>query len=229
MLEDCRIEAPSLLTIPFFALFSIPDLQMLIDNGDARVHPENSILFQRGDNLTSLYVLLDGEVELSAMVQGQPCVLEVLGKNAILGDAAIFSGDASDLTARTRTPSLLLTVRKEALLALINRRFDLQRHILSVMSQKLRGQIKRIAELKLKTTAQRLGIYLLSLNNVAIGSAELALPYDKKRIAEELGMQPESLSRSLAKLARTGVEALPNNRIKIMDMAKLRHFCITDD
>lgn len=220
---------PDLAGIALFSRFSPSDLHSLLVQSSMRSGSIGDLLFEPGEALTHLLVLLQGEVELSTMVDGQPSIVEVCRQKSVLGEEAVFSHDPSSLSARALTPISYVAIPASDLLALLESRFDLQRHVLSVLSQRLRSQIKQIAELKLKTTAQRLGIYLLSLSEKMQGGIVIDLPHDKKRIANELGMQPESLSRSLMKLSRIGVNSLAGNRIEIPDLAHLRRFCITDD
>lgn len=220
---------PRLQMIPLFSRFSPADILGLLGRSHMESYPAGHLLFERGAPLAFLYILLDGQAELSTEADGQSCVIDICRQNAVLGDAAVFSQDVSQLSARTLAPVTVLAIPAANLLAFLESRFDMQLHVLSVLSQRLRGQVKQIAELKLKTTAQRLGIYLLSQAAQTKGPARIDLAYDKRRIADELGMQPESLSRSLAKLGRLGVESLPGNSIEIADIARLRAFCIADD
>ena len=106
---------------------------------------------------------------------------------------------------------------------------DIQLHMLTTMSLRLRMLVRQIAELKLKTTAQRLGSFLLTMVESEEGKVELRFPYDKRLVADQLGMKPESLSRALAKLARQGVESRPDNLVVIADVARLRQFCAEDE
>ncbi|MBI5120328.1 MAG: helix-turn-helix domain-containing protein [Rhodospirillales bacterium] len=223
------VPLPDLAGIPLFSRFTSSDLHSLLDQSTVRSGPIGDLLFEPGEALTHLLVLLQGEVELSTIVDGQPSIVDICRQESVLGEEAVFSHDPSSLAARALTPISYVAIPAFDLLALLESRFDLQRHVLSVLSQRLRCQIKQIAELKLKTTAQRLGVYLLSLTEKAQGGIVIDLPHDKKRIAEELGMQPESLSRSLLKLSRIGVNSLAGNRIEIPDLAHLRRFCSTDD
>jgi CRP/FNR family transcriptional activator FtrB len=101
--------------------------------------------------------------------------------------------------------------------------------MLATMSLRLRMLIRQIAELKLKTTAQRLGSFLLTMVEAETGRAELRFPYDKRLVADQLGMKPESLSRALAKLAKQGVESLPDNLVVIARVERLRAFCAEDE
>lgn len=220
---------PDLAGIPLFSRFTPADLQTLLVMSTRRSGSAGELLFKPGETLSHLLVLLQGEVELTTEIDGQPSIVDICRQKSVLGEEAVFSHDPSNLTARALTPITYVAIPAPELMALLESRFDLQRHVLSLLSQRLRGQIKQIAELKLKTTAQRLGIFLLSLTEKTQGSLIIDLPHDKKRIANELGMQPESLSRSLLKLSRIGVNSLPGNRIEIPDLANLRRFCITDD
>lgn len=223
------IDFSTLGAVPMFSHFPAPDLHTICRAAVRREYGQGENLFKVGDLKDELIVLLSGEIELSTVINGQSCVVAICQGSALVNDASFFSTDPSKLQATALTRSKVIAISGKELLSLIERRLDLQRPLLSAMSQKLHNMVKKIAELKLKTTAQRLGIYLLSLTDEEAGQAVLILPQDKKRIAEQLGMKPESLSRSLAKLAKAGVESLPNNKITISDVSTLREFCITDD
>jgi CRP/FNR family transcriptional activator FtrB len=59
-----------------------------------------------------------------------------------------------------------------------------------------------------------------------IGPADIHLPYEKKLLAHELGMQPETLSRALMKLQCLGVHySRSGNILHIADVATLQQFC----
>jgi CRP/FNR family transcriptional activator FtrB len=67
------------------------------------------------------------------------------------------------------------------------------------------------------------------MSEATTGRATVRFPYDKRLVADELGMKPESLSRALAKLAKLGVESRPDNTVVIAEIDDLRDFCIDDD
>jgi CRP/FNR family transcriptional activator FtrB len=121
-----------------------------------------------------------------------------------------------------------VTVPTAYFLGVLEERFDLALLMLSSMSLRLRHLIHQITELKLKTTAQRLGGFLLSLTDIASGQVEVQFPYDKKLVAEKLGMKPESLSRALMKLRKIGVSSVSDSSALIADIARLRAFCQED-
>ncbi|MCV2449134.1 helix-turn-helix domain-containing protein, partial [Paracoccus sp. DMF] len=59
--------------------------------------------------------------------------------------------------------------------------------------------------LKARSGAQRVAEFLLDLCPPDAESTTVMLPYDKMLIAGRLGMKPESLSRSFARLRQCGV------------------------
>ena len=97
------------------------------------------------------------------------------------------------------------------------------------MSTRLHGLVKQITSLKIKSTAQRLAGFLLGIADTQGDTATAYFPYDKRLVAECLGMSAESLSRALARLGPVGVKSQGDSAVMIADMAALRAFCGEDD
>jgi CRP/FNR family transcriptional activator FtrB len=97
--------------------------------------------------------------------------------------------------------------------------------MLGEMSLRLRGLLRQIMDLKMKTTAQRLAAHLVGLTKAQTGAAEIRLQYGKKLLASELGMQPETLSRAFLRLQSLGVRYHKADDVfRIRDVAALREF-----
>ena len=221
-----------LLQLQFTPLFSgllEADIRELIAGARLVTVPHEHQLYEQGTPVETFYVVIDGHVELSVDVDGRRSVVEVARKGVVLGDAAMFGDGRFLMSARVLTAATVLAVPAASFLAKLETRFDIITHMLSTMSFRLRMLVRQIAELKLKTTAQRLGSFLLSQVDADEGRASLRFPYDKRLVADELGMKPESLSRALAKLAKLGVDSRPDNSVIIADVARLREFCGDDD
>lgn len=214
---------------PLFSGLSEPDLRELLAGARVIRLPHEFALYEAGDPVERFYVVMDGHVELAALVDGKRSVVEVARKGTVLGEAALFGSGRYLMSARVLTGATLLEVPAGSFRAKLEARFDILLHMLSTMSFRLRMLVRQIAELKLKTTAQRLGSFLLSLAPEDAEKAVVRFPYDKKLVADELGMKPESLSRALSKLAKLGVESRPDNSVGIADLEALRNFCVEDD
>ncbi|MGE5545741.1 MAG: Crp/Fnr family transcriptional regulator [Solirubrobacterales bacterium] len=221
-----------LLQLQFTPLFSglmESDVRDLIAGAEIVRLTHEHQLYEAGDQIERFFVVLDGHVELSVAEDGRRSVVEVARKGTVLGDAAMFGDGRFLMSARVLSGATLLAVPVHSFRAKLEQRFDILTHMLSTMSFRLRMLVRQIAELKLKTTAQRLGTFLLSLAEDKSGAVIVRFPYDKKLVADELGMKPESLSRALAKLAKVGVESRPDNTVAIADVDRLREFCIEDE
>ena len=100
--------------------------------------------------------------------------------------------------------------------------------LLATLAAQSRRMVRQLKNLKLRSTVQRLGCFLLSLSEPAPdNTAVVILPYDKQLIASQLGMTRESLSRALAALREVGVET-QNDRILLKNPAGLASYCGSD-
>lgn len=214
---------------PLFAGLADADICDLVAGATVQDHRHDHYLYRQGRPVDRFFVVLDGHVELSVDMDGHRSVVEVAHKGTVLGDGAMFAGGGYLMTARVLTAARVLEIPAQSFLAKLEPRFDIIIQMLSTMSFRLRVLVRQIAELKLKTTAQRLGSFLLSLAEADAGRVSVRFPYDKRLVADELGMKPESLSRALAKLTRQGVEAATDSSVVIADVERLREFCNEDD
>ncbi|MFI4989125.1 MAG: helix-turn-helix domain-containing protein, partial [Alphaproteobacteria bacterium] len=99
--------------------------------------------------------------------------------------------------------------------------------MLTSISRQYRSLLRQIKDLKLRTSTQRLGCYLLALAEENGGDGQLELPHDKRLIAARLGMTPESLSRAFSSLRQMGVE-VRGHRIRLLEVSRLRQYCMPD-
>lgn len=221
MLLDLRLA-------PLFSGLPEADLLDLLRDAMVEVRDQGAELFAQGTVNQHFYVVLDGHVELFVdSGDGRRRVIEVVQKPAIIGEQAIF-GEGAQLGAAVLNRARVLAVPVESFRRRLEGRFDLMLLMLGSMSFRLRILVRQIAELKLKTTAQRLGGFLISLTDRERGPVEVRFPYDKRIVADKLGMKPESLSRALVRLATVGVRSQPDNSVVITDIERLRRFSIEE-
>lgn len=212
-----------------FSGLSEPDVLDLVADAEMQSRADGETIFEEGGIADHFFVVLDGHVELSVDAgEGRRSTVEIMHRGAIIGEAAVFDGGRHPVGAKVLEGASLLAVPANSFKGKLAGRFDILMAMLSSMSFRLRMLVRQIAELKLKTTAQRLGGFLLSQTDETTGGVEIRFPYDKRRVADELGMKPESLSRALAKLARLGVESRPDNGVFVPDIERLRRFCVED-
>lgn len=213
------------LSVPLFAGVAEQDLSLLLHGAWVERFGDGAILCAQGGSADRFFVVLDGHVELYLEDGGRRTVIEIAQRRAIVGEAALFEEGHYTHSARVVGYGKVLIMQSVPFLAALVSRNDLALGMLGVMSIRLRGLIQHISQLKLKTTAQRLGGFLLGLTFTAEGATTVRFPYDKRLAAENLGMSAESLSRALGRLAELGVESRADNVVAIPNVAALRDFC----
>lgn len=214
---------------PLFLGLSESDTRLLLKEACVETYADDELLFERGQPADRLFQVLDGHVELFLDENGRKSVLEVAKRPALLGEGALFTDGQYSDGARSIGFAKVATVPARAFREALDNRFDLAQRMLATMSMRLRGLVVQIAELKLKSTAQRVGGFLLGLCDSLDGEAVVRFPYDKRLAAEYLGMTAESLSRALQRLSAVGVKSRADNVVAIADVGSLRAFCIEDE
>jgi CRP/FNR family transcriptional activator FtrB len=192
--------------------------------------PEDVEICHQGDNAHELFIILDGQLAgSSCAANGSTAVVEVFRSGETLGLAALLARLPRLLGVRTVTASRLLTIEAPGLLDLVEQEPSLVTALLRAQANELRSLVRQVCDLKLRTTAQRLGCYLLSLSDVGPANATaLRLPFDKRLLAARLGCRQENLSRAFAALRGFGVET-HGARVILHDIAKLKVYSEPDE
>ena len=95
-------------------------LQKLAAISRPRECPAGALLFREGDNSTSIFVLVSGEVSLEvSMRERSPTAIYVAGPGELLGWSPILGRHAMTATAKVTTPSRLAVLEVARLNELI--------------------------------------------------------------------------------------------------------------
>lgn len=190
--------------------------------------PKGTALFEQGRIPDFLHVLLEGSVELIGVADdGRQSVVEIVHPIDSFILAAVLTGTPYLMAARVVDPARILLIPAAALRTEIARSPALALTMMASLARQFRMMVRQIKNLKLRTSTQRLGCYLLTLSDEHGVAEEFALPYDKRRIAARLGMTPENLSRAFAALRELGVTTR-GNRVRCADLVALRAECRLD-
>lgn len=177
-------------------------------------------------------VLVEGEIpgELCFLVTGaavaiqRGAVADVFVPPDVVASPAALLGLACRATVRTILSSHLILVPVAALRRLLATDAELARGFLA---QTLRGFHRlqgECFELKLLSSARRLGRYLLTATQQAdMVPIRFVLPFEKRYLAGKIGCSQENLSRAFATLRGFGVET-QNGVVVIHHPDRLRAF-----
>lgn len=194
-----------------------------IASGTTEIHAERGqVLFQRGDPCVGFHIVIFGQVKLSvSSPAGDEKVLDIIGPGASFGEALMFMDRPYVVGASALADSLLLHVRKDALYAELERDPRLARRMLAGLSARLHMMVRDVEALTLKSGAQRVIGYLLSLAGPE-GATRVTLPAQKSLVASRLNLTPEYFSRILHELAAAGLVRIDNRDIEIPGLEALK-------
>ena len=196
----------------------------LLRHASVRSYSKGEFVFRSGESPEFVHVVLKGCVALTGQTEeGRNTVVEFLEPGESFAIAAVTLDSPYLLSARAATEVRLLHIPAERIRALIQSNHGFAITMAEILSHHWRLLVGQITDLKLKSSAQRLGAYLLTLAKGA-NANEVRLPSERQLVAARLGMTPESLSRAFARLRSLGVLG-QGQTVTIKDAKRLRSFC----
>jgi CRP/FNR family transcriptional activator FtrB len=210
-------------------LRGIPPLSAL--PGDALPHllascyahtlPPGTMLLEEGRVTESAFLLLEGAAEVTARYGNRSTILAIRKGPAALCFLTAVEAVPSVAGFATCTPSRVLFLPAVSLRTAFAGHPPFAHAVMAISLQATRDYMTALKHQKLRTSAERLALWLLESAPDREGTFDL--PYDKRRIAALLGMTPENLTRSFAAVGRHGVK-LHNARVTITDLGLLKRF-----
>ena len=225
-----QFDLPRYLSVlPLFADLSAPELVRLAEGCQLRRFARAETVFSVGQPCCEFHVTVTGQVKLFAISPaGQEKVIELCGPGQSFAEALMFTGRPYIVNAQALTDSLLLTVRKDAVVAEIERDARFAMRMLAGISRRLHGLVRDVQAYALHSGMQRVIGYLLRDHEVegcASGDAiTVSLPVSKATIASRLSLTPEYFSRVLHELEAAGLIEVDKRDIRILDVKRLATF-----
>jgi CRP/FNR family transcriptional activator FtrB len=191
--------------IPLLARLPVEVRERLLDSSRVERLAPRAELFRHGELPDHLHVVLAGIVDLSCSYKGGECTAMMMAAGDVFMPAAALYEEPYLISARALTASRILmieanTVRNEA-----RGCTELALQLARVMAGQWRVALKIILDLKCRSPSQRLAAFLLRLHDSAEPGGLAEIPFSKRQLASRIGMQPETLSRTLQTLAANGL------------------------
>jgi CRP/FNR family transcriptional activator FtrB len=223
------MELNKLARLPILQRLPEDVLELVFRTGEVKQVKAGDVLSREGTEASHMIWILSGRVTTSVeSIGGGETVIDIISNGAKIGLAEVCEEGAYCLSAQVLEDSVIFQLPKKQFLDLLEEQFDFQMAVFANISAEMRGAVREINDLKLKNTSRRLGAYLLGMTPAEEGEAVIDLPFGKRLLAARLAMKPESLSRALAKLKKTGVETM-RNQVRIVDIEVLKNYCGEDD
>lgn len=167
--------------------------------------PAGSLLFEQAETPVFAQFLLAGSIELLGVRDRVETLVELLRPVDLIIPAAALGGQPYLMRARVYEEAHLLLVPAETFRGAVASDLALSRAILGCLTAQFRRQVRLQKNLKLRSTEERVGCYLVSLLGSSDTDIIVRLPVEKHVIASQLSMTRETFSRALSGMARFGM------------------------
>lgn len=195
--------------------------------GSRRIVRRERFFFREGEQPIGLHVLLSGRLKSSRFLSGEhgehEIVMHFVNPGEVFGEIPVFLGCPYPASARAVEECEVFTLPLQALERLVTRQPEVALRIFRGMARKLSNLLDRIEAHKGLRAEERIARYLVSrCGPLALRKGVVfTLPVTKKEWAGELGLQPESLSRSLARLSEGGIIRVQGRNIHVAQPVRL--------
>ncbi|MDX1431461.1 MAG: Crp/Fnr family transcriptional regulator [Gammaproteobacteria bacterium] len=186
---------------------------------------ESERLFDHGQPARFFFYLRAGEIKLfRTSAEGGEKVIDIVRPRETFAEAAMFmQAGGYPVSAEAIVASELLAFEQKTMMTLLGNSTATCFRLMAIMSRRLRQQVDEIDRLTLHNATFRLvSFFLQQIPPDVLQSPEIHLTTPKHVIASRLGIQPETLSRILARLAREGYLEVQAQNIVLKDLDALR-------
>ncbi|MGB0748164.1 MAG: Crp/Fnr family transcriptional regulator [Magnetospiraceae bacterium] len=195
----------------------------ILQSATVTTYSAPGLLFNQGDKATFLYVLLEGMVSISIYhADGRQALIDTVRPVNCFAEAAAFLFGYYPATAEFTAKTRVLAIPVEDLKTTMINDPDLGHSMLRSLAEWERHLTQQLRSLRFFPPVKRLISFLSTMLPAdARGPHTVSLPFDKKVLARNLGITPESLSRLFSRLAEAGVET-KGKLVFIQDVDVLR-------
>jgi CRP/FNR family transcriptional regulator, cyclic AMP receptor protein len=206
-----------------------PALRAAIERAAAPVTLEpGTVLFNQDDAADALYILDQGEIEISVLSPGgRKLGLEIMTPGEIFGEIGLFAGRRT-ASATALGPARLRRVRRADLLAAIKSEPDLALQFIDILCERLRIISEKLEDRWFLPLPTRLARRLLHLAE-KLEAANGRIPVSQTDLADFAGATRESVARTLAVWREQGWVKLSRGAIQILNRTALEALAASED
>jgi len=150
---DVFQEAERLQQIPLFNKLDPARLKLLAFTSEAISWQDGDILCRIGEPSDTVFVILEGEVEILGKVDGEQVVLFTKGKDELVGEMAVLSNAPRSATLRARGDVKTLNISNDAFLRLITENSTVALSVMKQLSDKLALSTRELERVKSEALA----------------------------------------------------------------------------
>ena len=180
-------------------------------------------LYQAGDPGDSVYVVLEGEVEILARTsEGVDVRIAALGRGAIVGEMSVLEGGIRSTDVVAVRQSTLYRVPRRALIEVLKSDPDAAIEMIIELSRRLRASNATLeAAMRLGLGGRLARMLLESANHRGL------VALTQTEIARRLAVSREQVNRELSKWASGGIVEIRPAGIQVASLSRLNEVMLT--
>jgi CRP/FNR family transcriptional regulator/CRP/FNR family cyclic AMP-dependent transcriptional regulator len=213
---------------PLFGVLQGDDLQELARATRTRTYERGDIIFRKDDPGYTLYVIVSGAVKISvSSIEGDEIILTILTAGQFFGEMALFDDEPRSADAEAIQPTEVLTVQREDLLRLLEKRPRVAiAQLLKLLAQRLRATDELLQDAAFLDIPARLAKRLLDLAEAhgekTPQGTKITLRLTQQDLASMIGARRENVNRALAYYQSRGWLSKSGGNFVILNEPQLR-------
>ena len=209
---------------PFFKNLGLLEQERLLSQSHEQQYAAGELLVRQSQPAERFFLVLKGRVKLYRIsADGQEKVVEIIQAGQTFAEAVMFMQRSEyPVCAETLEAVQLVSFPNRLMLTLLEENPQACLHLLGHMSIRLHQRLGELETLTLQNATQRFALYLIQqLEDRSQETVDIELPLPKRLIAARLSMQPETLSRIMARLNQEGLIDMRGRNIHIPSITSL--------
>jgi len=222
--------AEALRGVPLFAGLTTAALESLAQRSRRREVESGQTLFLKGEQGTTLFVILSGTVSIQTSTSdGDVVHLAVRGPGEHFGEMSLIDGKPRMAGAITAEDCELLILERDEFQRCLRESPEIATAVMSTLADRLREAAEQHESRQELSVPGRLSELLLDLAeshgvDEANGGTRILLRLTQYDMADRIGASREAVNRALSGLRDTGAIRTDGRTIIVMDLPKLRRF-----
>lgn len=193
-----------------------------------RHYDRGEMIFLRGDEGNSLFILLSGMVRIStSSAEGREITLNMLESGDVFGEIAFLDGLPRTADATAMQPCATLVIPRSEFAPILAREAALAIHMIEFLCERIRWTSEAVQDSALLALHARLAKRLLYLATVygaadSDGGMRIGLRLSQADLGQMLGTTRESINKQLQSWRKEGLIDLVSGHIILRDQAALQ-------
>ncbi|MFN3746589.1 MAG: helix-turn-helix domain-containing protein [Hyphomicrobiaceae bacterium] len=209
--------------LPLFRAITTTSFKEIAKNATLQRFPQRTVLTKEGDFPDFLYIPIEGSVDVFCTHNGHETTVDIVQPVAACFLDAVIRNNVCLASGRTLGPAHIVLIPARTVRDLFARDIAFVGAVMRELAASYSNATRLLKNEKLRTGTERLANWILKAGLRPNRRRAVKLPFEKHTLASILGMTPETLSRSFARLAKYGVKT-SGRHIFIEDRRALSSF-----